>query len=101
MRATRACATKLVAERDVVLPYALRALRDTEVDAPLAFKGGTCLRKMVFGSTGRFSEDLDFTLDTDGATDDALIELVAVFNREHYGITFSFDEYYKTDDDTS
>jgi len=92
---------KLVAERDVVLTYALRALEDSGVSKHLAFKGGTCLRKMVFGSTGRFSEDLDFTLDTDGATDDALIELVAVFNQEHYGITFTFDEYYKTDDDTS
>ena len=24
-----------------------------------------------------------------------------VFNREHYGIAFSFEEYYKTEDDTS
>lgn len=67
---------KLVAERDVVLTYALRALEDAGVSKHLAFKGGTCLRKMVFGSTGRFSEDLDFTLDTERATDDALIELV-------------------------
>ncbi len=30
-----------------------------------------------------------------------LVRLVEVFNREHFGVTFVFDEYYKTDDDTS
>ena len=92
---------KLVAERDVVLTYALRALLDAGVMNHLAFKGGTCLRKLVFGSSGRFSEDLDFTLDTDRTEDDVLTEIVEVFDREHHGITFTFNEYYKTDDDTS
>lgn len=92
---------KLVAERDVVLTYVLRALDDAEVMKHLAFKGGTCLRKTVFGSAGRFSDDLDFTLDTDEPEDDVLIAIVDVFNRDHYGISFTFDEYYKTDGDTS
>jgi predicted nucleotidyltransferase component of viral defense system len=92
---------KLVAERDVVLTYALRALEDAGLMKHLAFKGGTCLRKTVFGSAGRFSEDLDFTLNTDAAADDVLVDLVAAFNREYHGITFTFDEYYKTDGDTS
>ncbi len=92
---------KLVAERDVVLTYALRALLDAGVTNHLAFKGGTCLRKLIFGSAGRFSEDLDFTLDTDRPDDDVLTEIVDVFNREHHGVIFSFDEYYKTEDDTS
>lgn len=92
---------KLVAERDVVLTYALRGLLDTGVIGHLAFKGGTCLRKIVFGSTSRFSEDLDFTLDSDQPEDDVLIQLVETFNREHYGITFVFHEYYKTDNDRS
>lgn len=35
---------KLVAERDVVLTYALHALVDAGVMEHLAFKGGTCLR---------------------------------------------------------
>ena len=61
---------KLVAERDVVLTYALRALHDSGVSTHLAFKGGTCLRKTVFGSAGRFSEDLDFTLDSGEPEDD-------------------------------
>ena len=51
---------KLIAERDVVLTYALRALVDDGVMNHLAFKGGTCLRKLVFGSAGRFSEDTSF-----------------------------------------
>jgi predicted nucleotidyltransferase component of viral defense system len=92
---------KLIAERDVVLTYALRALADAGVMDHLAFKGGTCLRKLVFGTSGRFSEDLDFTIDSSEPDDDVLVRLVEAFNRELYGITFSFNEYYKTEDDTS
>jgi len=84
---------KLVAERDVVLTYTLRALRDAGVAAHLAFKGGTCLRKTVFGSAGRFSEDLDFTLDSEEPEDDVLVRIVEAFNREHYGVTFRFEKY--------
>ncbi|MBI3983221.1 MAG: nucleotidyl transferase AbiEii/AbiGii toxin family protein, partial [Gemmatimonadetes bacterium] len=39
----------------MVLTYALRALLDAGVMDHLAFKGGTCLRKLIFGSSGRFS----------------------------------------------
>lgn len=46
---------QLVAEREVVLTYALHAMREANVLDLLAFKGGTCLRKIIFGSTGRFS----------------------------------------------
>jgi len=92
---------KLVAERDVVLTYALAALVDDGVTDELAFKGGTCLRMMVFGSSGRFSEDLDFTLASDQPEDDVLLRLAGVFNRVHHGITFAFDEYYKSEGDTS
>jgi len=67
----------------------------------LAFKGGTYLRKMIFGSSGRFSEDLDFTIDSDRPEDDVLLDLIESLNREHYGISFVLDEYYKTDSDTS
>ena len=83
---------KLVAERDVVLTYSLRGLIDNGVMDHLAFKGGTCLRKMVFGSSGRFSEDLDFTLDSERPEDDVLLDLVESLNREHYGISFVFDD---------
>jgi len=56
---------------------------------------------MIFGSSGRFSEDLDFTLDSERPDDDVLIDLVESLNREHYGISFVFDEHYKTEGDTS
>ncbi len=92
---------KLVAERDVVLTYALRALLDAGLMNHLAFKGGTCLRKLIFGSAGRFSEDLDFTLHSDEPEDDVLARVVETFSREHHGITFALDDYYKTDGDTS
>ena len=92
---------KLVAEHDVVLTYALRGLIDDGVMDHLAFKGGTCLRKIIFGSAGRFSEDLDFTLDSESPEDDVLLELVESLNRAHYGISFVLGEYYKTDGDTS
>jgi len=49
-----------VAERDVVLTYVLKALSEN-VTPGLAFKGGSCLKKVYFGNTGRFSMDLDFT----------------------------------------
>ena len=92
---------KLVAERDVVLTYALRSMIDAGVLDHLAFKGGTCLRKMIFGSTGRFSEDLDFTLDSPLNEDDVLIRIVEAFNRESHGIVFDLRDYYKTEDETS
>jgi hypothetical protein len=89
---------QLVAEREVVLTYALGLLRETGALDHLAFKGGTCLRKIVFGSTGRFSEDLDFTLRTD---DDqaALTAIYEAFHHEHHGVAFSLaDDWYETDD---
>jgi predicted nucleotidyltransferase component of viral defense system len=48
------------AERDIILTYVLHILSD-RVLPRLAFKGGTCLKKIYFGNTGRFSMDLDFT----------------------------------------
>ncbi len=51
-----------VAERDIVLTYFLKILKEDGILANLAFKGGTCIRKIYLGNLGRFSEDLDFTL---------------------------------------
>ena len=51
---------EIIAERDIVLTYVLRVLSDN-ILKQLAFKGGTCLKKIYFGKTGRFSMDLDFT----------------------------------------
>lgn len=55
-----------VADQEIVLHYVLRLLNEASLvgrsapDAgPLLFKGGTALRKCVFGQTGRFSRDID------------------------------------------
>jgi len=47
-----------VAERDVVLTYVLKILDDARLLDKLAFKGGTCLKKVYYGKTTRFSEKL-------------------------------------------
>ena len=49
-----------VAERDVVLTYVLKVANE-DLPSKLASKGGTCLKKVCLGKTGRFSIDLDFT----------------------------------------
>lgn len=93
---------KFIAEREVVLTYALEAIKNKEVMKHLAFKGGTALRKLVFGSSGRFSMDLDFTLcASDQERDDILERIISVFNEEHHGIAFKTDEFYITDQETS
>lgn len=80
-----------IAERDIVLTYALRLLQDSNRAEPFAFKGGTCLRKVYLASTGRFSMDLDFTARSAAQPDDAIIELMEVFNSEFHGIRFHLD----------
>ena len=88
----------LVAEREVVLTYALHRLHEQGVSPRLAFKGGTALRKLVFGSGGRFSEDLDFTL-VDGDKDEAAIHLHdALDGKTHHGVSFTLSNFYETDD---
>jgi predicted nucleotidyltransferase component of viral defense system len=57
-----------VADQEIVLHYVLALLNaeglighrpGAATNGPLLFKGGTALRKCVFGSTGRFSQDVD------------------------------------------
>jgi predicted nucleotidyltransferase component of viral defense system len=55
-----------VAAQEVVLTYVLQRIGELELWRRLAFKGGTSLRKTVFGNTGRFSRDIDLlALDAD------------------------------------
>ena len=49
-------------EIDIILTYLLQLFYERGLLEHLAFKGGTMLRKMVFGPRGRLSTDLDFTL---------------------------------------
>ncbi len=93
---------KFIAEREVALTYALDALLTDGVLKRLAFKGGTALRKLLFGRAGRFSLDLDFTLDTeDSERDEVLEKVLDVFSRSHHGIYFEPGEFYFTDSDSS
>ncbi len=55
---------------DVVQDYVLEYMRREGLfEDTLVFKGGTALRKYVFGADGRFSVDLDFALRTDDPAD--------------------------------
>lgn len=80
-----------IAERDVVLTYALRVLSERALPM-LAFKGGTCLKKVYFGKTGRFSMDLDFT--SSGIPIEELKQELrrSLNKRSYYGIKFEIVE---------
>jgi predicted nucleotidyltransferase component of viral defense system len=76
-----------VAERDVVLTYVLKVLLE-DVLKNLAFKGGTCLKKMHFGGSGRFSMDLDFT-SLDISTEDLQAKIKQLLDKQsHFGVNF-------------
>jgi Nucleotidyl transferase AbiEii toxin, Type IV TA system len=93
---------KFIAEREVILTYALEALNRSDIMKHLAFKGGTALRKIVFGSSGRFSMDLDFTFCAKDADRDAILQnVLGIFNDNHHGISFKTDEFYFSDGDRS
>ena len=89
----------LVAEREIVLTYALRMLSDSEFAEHFAFKGGTCIRKLWLGPTGRFSMDLDFTARKYVEPDDAIVNLMELFNSEYHGITFTLEDNWRTTQD--
>lgn len=60
-----------VVEKDYVLGWILRGIyQHAALRNDWIFKGGTCLKKCYF-ETYRFSEDLDFTLQSEGHLDEA------------------------------
>lgn len=66
---------------DIAQDILLRDLHGKGVLAPLAFKGGTSLRKLYAGNAGRFSLDLDFSGVIIGEDpDDALTGLIAAID---------------------
>ncbi len=83
-----------IAQQEVVLLYALDALRSAGILDRLVFKGGTYLRLMVTGDVGRLSEDLDFT--NAGLPNDPELLLRAGFASEHHGVRFSLADPYRT-----
>lgn len=88
-----------VAEREVVLTYALKLLFDSPLAKKFAFKGGTCIRKIWLGSTGRFSMDLDFTAREPLEPDAAILDLMELFNTEFCGISFQIDNKWRVTQD--
>jgi len=90
----------LVAERDIVLTFVLRILCD-HLPRKLAFKGGTCLKKIYLGKTGRFSMDLDFTAVR--MTPKSFRERFASLlnRREYFGINFEITEEYSRGEEAS
>jgi len=90
-----------IAEREIALTYVLRILSDEGLLNHLAFKGGTAIRKLYLGGTGRFSLDLDFTAIGDVAPDTVALGLVgALHDQTYYGLTFTIPspDYYATGD---
>ena len=83
-----------IAQQEVVLLYALEALRSGGLLERLVFKGGTYLRLMVTGDAGRLSEDLDFT--NAGLPDDPEPLFRDCFAEAHHGIQFDVREPYRT-----
>ena len=83
----------LIAERSVVLTYALRILEDAGLYS-IALKGGTCLRKVYFEDMARFSLDLDFVSEDLAEPSEAILEVAEIIEGTHYGITFSLSDVY-------
>jgi Nucleotidyl transferase AbiEii toxin, Type IV TA system len=54
----------------------------------LAFKGGTCLRKMFIGAQGRFSTYLDFTGTEEHDHEDLILDMMEAFDQPYHGIHF-------------
>lgn len=83
----------IVAEKDVVLTYVLKVLNEMGFLPNLAFKGGTCLKKIYYGKDTRFSEDLDFTAFGSYNVEQSIKSLEKTFNmKEYYGIYFEVKE---------
>jgi predicted nucleotidyltransferase component of viral defense system len=93
----------MIAEKEVVLTFLLQLLSERGILNRLAFKGGTCLRKMFLGAQGRFSTDLDFTGIQEHDHQDVILEMMTAFEQPFHGIQFSIpdESYYETADGLS
>lgn len=78
----------MIAEKEVVLTFLLQLLAERGLLDRFAFKGGTCLRKMVVGSQGRFPTDLDFTAFEEHDHEAIILEMMAAFEQPFHDIRF-------------
>jgi hypothetical protein len=95
-----------VADQEIVLHYALALLNQVDLvgvgtdgrRGTLLFKGGTALRKCLFGTGGRFSQDID--LDAPHADGfEAQVEAAFVDHTPFHGIDLSFAKTRWSDDE--
>lgn len=93
----------MIAEKEIVLTYLLQLLAERDILGKLAFKGGTCLRKMFVGTQGRFSTDLDFTSLEEHDHEDTILAMMSAFEKPFHGIQFDLPDggYYETQDGLS
>lgn len=93
----------MIAEKEVVLTFLLQLLSERGILDRLAFKGGTCLRKMFLGNQGRFSTDLDFTGMEEHDHEDVILAMMEAFEHPFHGIQFAIPDsgYYETQDGLS
>jgi predicted nucleotidyltransferase component of viral defense system len=93
----------MIAEKEVILTFLLQLLSERGILNRLAFKGGTCLRKMFLGTQGRFSTDLDFTGIEDHDHEEVILNIMAAFEQPYHGIQFAIPDegYYETQDGMS
>jgi len=93
----------MIAEKEVALTFLLQLLSERGILDRLAFKGGTCLRKMFVGSQGRFSTDLGFMGIENHDHEEVILGMMQAFEQPFYGIQFSIpdESYYDTQDGLS
>ncbi|MGA7926220.1 MAG: nucleotidyl transferase AbiEii/AbiGii toxin family protein [Candidatus Sulfotelmatobacter sp.] len=93
----------MIAEKEVVLTFLLQLLSERGILVRLAFKGGTCLRKIFIGAQGRFSTDLDFTGVEEHDHEEGILDMMAAFEQTYHGIQFAIPDegYYETQDGLS
>ena len=93
----------MIAEKEIILTYLLQLMAERGILDKLAFKGGTCLRKMFIGAGGRFSTDLDFTSLEEHDHEDIILEMMEAFEQPFHDIKFSIpdESYYETQDGQS
>jgi hypothetical protein len=90
-----------VADQEIVLHYVLALMNQSGLigvrngqaePGPLLFKGGTALRKCVFGQTGRFSQDIDLDAAHQNGFEAAIEEALSANNPFH-GITLTIPNF--------
>ncbi len=91
-----------IVEKDYWVCFILRKLANSEFKNEFIFKGGTSLSKIWFDNFGRFSEDIDLLLKTNGAKRSALnarlSELIEFINSLE-GVEFDLENSTKLDAD--